>query len=164
MSGCETIHVTQLIRKSLRQFFTRPLRQRTDASLRALFRALCNESICLTAGLDGIHRTYSSESLVTNSSAVTVYFVRDHVTVYTTLSCAESHPLLSSAFHGTYANESLVCGTIYNVRAKMEQMSSIIYIMDMPCDAFFITDWMPDRTESIRDVVRHMSSNLWTFR
>jgi hypothetical protein len=84
---------------------------------------------------------------------VVIHFVRDHVSIYTNLTNAEAHPLLSNAFYGPFGNESMTCGTIYNLSTQMEQSSPIFYIMDMPCDAFFIADWFPEITESLRDVI-----------
>jgi hypothetical protein len=84
---------------------------------------------------------------------VVIHFVRDHVSIYTNLTNAEAHPLLSNAFYSPFGNESMTCGTIYNLSTQMEQSSPIFYIMDMPCDAFFIDDWFPEITESLRDVI-----------
>ena len=161
MSTCSYINVACSIRSSFRLFFNKPLHERTNKALCALYSSQCVESICISAGHDGIYRTYIDHinnpfPKITNASTVVIYFVRDHVSIYTNLTNAEAHPLLSNAFYGPFTSESLICGTIYNASTQMEQNSPIFYIMDIPCDAFFIADWFPETTESMRDFIRKM--------
>jgi hypothetical protein len=162
----DVVNVAQSIRAAFRTFFSRPLHRRSNATLKALFRALCCVNTCLTLSVDGIRKEYSvsSKSVVDNASVVMVYFVRDHVMLHTSLSRAESHPLLSSAFHGVHSNDSCIYGTVFNVRTHMEQPSAVLYILDVPCDAFFIGDWMPSKTESLHDVIMNLNSNYTVFR
>jgi hypothetical protein len=161
MSTCSysDINVTNSIRSSFRLFFSKPLRKRTNKALRALFMSHCVEHICISVEHDGIHRTYvdhvhSLFPKISNAGTVVIHFVRDHVSIYTNLTHAEAHPLLSNAFYGHCEIESMTRGTIYNLSTQMEQSSPIFYIMDVPCDAFFVADWFPEITESLRDVIQ----------
>jgi hypothetical protein len=162
------VHVTQSIRAAFRAFFARPLRHRTNKTLAEMLRSTCRVRIRMSVDFDGIHRDpvdhFDHKPQVDNTSVVLIYFVRDHVMVYASLSHAESHPLLSSAFHGVHANDSCIRGTVYNVVTRMEQPSATIYMLDMPCDAFFIADWIPEKTESLRDVILCLKTTYTVFR
>ena len=159
MSTCSYINLTHSIRSSFRLFFSKPLRKRTNKALCALYLSHFVENICISVEHDGIHRTYVDHlnnpyPKIENAGTVVIHFVRDHVSIYTNLTNSEAHPLLSNAFYGPFGNESMTCGTIYNLSTQMEQSSPIFYIMDMPCDAFFMADWFPEITESLRDVIK----------
>jgi hypothetical protein len=158
------VNVAHSIRTALRAFFARPLRRRTDKTLHELVRSLCHTRVVLEVDIDGIRRNHhsTSDECVGHASAVLVYFVRDQVLLHTSLARAESHPLLSSAFHGVHANDACIHGTVFNLRTRMEQPSAILYVLDVPCDAFFIADWMPEKAESIRDVIIKVASNNYT--
>jgi hypothetical protein len=165
-SMCKVVNVTQSIRTAFRAFFARPLRRRSNKTLQALLRSLCCVRTCVEVSVDGIRRetSFSTLSVVDNASMVLIYFVRDQVMVHTSLSRAESHPLLSSAFHGVHANDSCIYGTVFNVSTRIEQPSAVLYILDVPCDAFFIGDWMPSKSESLHDVIMHLNVNHTVFR
>ena len=162
----DVVNVAHSIRTAFRDFFSRPLRRRSNTTLQALLRSLCCVRTCVAVRVDGIcqEHSFSTQSVVDNASMVLIYFVRDQVMVHTSLSRAESHPLLSSAFNGVHANDSCIYGTVFNVRTRMEQPSAVLYILDVPCDAFFIGDWMPSKTESLHDVIMHLNSNYTVFR
>lgn len=149
-----TTELTKELREQCRTFFRLSLNKRTDKKFILLYKTLFHSVDIVTIDSKGVNNvTIFDKELFLNPSSVFIYFVRNNISVFTTISFVESHPFFSNSFHTIYSNEMCVYGTIWNNQCNIEHNSCLTFIMDIPANAFFIDCWFPSISCSLYDLI-----------
>lgn len=155
-----TSELTKLLRTQVKQFFHLSLYMRTTKKLSDLYDSIFPSIDTIMINCRGITITsFNKTNHFISPSSVFIYFVREQISVFTTISFAESHPFLSNSFHTLFSNEMCVYGTIWNNKSHIEHNSCITFIMDINMNAFFIDCWFPNISVSLHDVISCICQN-----